>query len=110
MHIWIKVWSYVQEIVQENPENESRSNYEKWAQGKEATRAGEDCNLEVNSAEERRRKLSERYVTATTTTKTTTHVTKQRGQCWGDVRGLGEPDNFLISCLDRSANSAEFYD
>jgi hypothetical protein len=23
---------------------------------------------------------------------------------------LGEPDNFLIICLDRSANSAEYYE
>lgn len=54
MHIWTKVWSRVQEIIQENPENESLSNCEKWEQGKEAIRAGEDCSLEVKSAEGRR--------------------------------------------------------
>lgn len=86
MHIWIKVWSHVQEIAEENPENE------KWAQSKEATRAGEDCNFEVNSAEGRRRMWSGRYVMATATK--TTHVTKQRCECWGDVRGLGELDNW----------------
>ena len=109
MHIWIKVWSQVQEIAQENMENECSSNCEKWAQGKEATRAGEDYyNLEVNSIEGRRRMWSGRYVTATAATTTTTRVTEQRFQWWCDVRGLGELDNFLISCLDKSASSSEY--
>jgi len=107
MHIWIKVMSHVQKIAQKNPENESRSNCEKWVQGKEDTRAGEDCNLKVTA---------QKGEGGCDLDATSRQQQQQLMLLNNVVNGeatlgeLGEPENFLIICLDRSANLAEYYE